>query len=144
MIPTSTDVQAELTTLPSHPLPHPIGTLPKGNPLVTTLPHIISGSTLPLLTKVSPPEGIDAVLEQRGSRYGKFTGHAKITQDLKDIMHAQANWKILTPDMKESLEMIAHKMGRILNGDPTYDDSWIDIGGYAKLVADRLTTGKEV
>lgn len=90
------------------------------------------------------PEGIDAVLEQRGNRYGKFTGHAKITQDLKSIMQATSNWSILTPDQKESLEMIMHKVGRILNGDPNYDDSWIDIGGYSKLVADRLTNGKEV
>jgi hypothetical protein len=34
--------------------------------------------------------------------------------------------------------MIAHKIGRILNGDPDYIDSWDDIAGYAKLVADRL------
>jgi len=26
----------------------------------------------------------------------------------------------------------------ILNGDPNYVDSWVDIAGYAKLVADRL------
>lgn len=34
--------------------------------------------------------------------------------------------------------MTAHKLGRILNGDPHYADSWIDIAGYNKLVADRL------
>lgn len=34
--------------------------------------------------------------------------------------------------------MIAHKLGRIINGDPNYSDSWHDIAGYAKLVADRL------
>jgi len=34
--------------------------------------------------------------------------------------------------------MIAHKIGRIINGDPDYDDSWVDIAGYAKLVSDRL------
>lgn len=33
--------------------------------------------------------------------------------------------------------MIAHKIGRILNGDPNYRDSWDDIAGYAKLAADR-------
>jgi len=35
-------------------------------------------------------------------------------------------------------DMIANKLGRILNGDPNYADSWMDIAGYAKLVADRL------
>ena len=34
--------------------------------------------------------------------------------------------------------MIAHKIGRILNGDPNYLDSWIDIVGYAQLIVDRL------
>ena len=48
------------------------------------------------------------------------------------------NWSKLAPDQRESLEMVAHKIGRILNGDPDYHDSWRDIVGYAKLVADRL------
>lgn len=48
------------------------------------------------------------------------------------------NWAALPPDMKEALEMVAHKAGRILNGDPDYHDSWHDIIGYTKLVADRL------
>jgi hypothetical protein len=47
-------------------------------------------------------------------------------------------------DQREALDMIAHKIGRILNGDPNYADSWVDIAGYAKLVADRLESGKEV
>jgi len=40
--------------------------------------------------------------------------------------------------------MICHKIGRIVNGDPNYYDSWADIAGYAKLVSDRLETGKVV
>jgi hypothetical protein len=34
--------------------------------------------------------------------------------------------------------MVAHKIARIINGDPNYSDSWVDVAGYAKLVADRL------
>jgi len=34
--------------------------------------------------------------------------------------------------------MIAHKIGRILNGDPDYQDSWHDIIGYARLVERQL------
>lgn len=81
---------------------------------------------------------IDAVLDERGSRYGLFTGHAKITQTLKDVMREAPNWGELADDHKEALEMVAHKIGRIINGDPDYADSWVDIAGYAKLVADRL------
>lgn len=39
--------------------------------------------------------------------------------------------------------MIAHKIARILNGDPDYDDSWVDIAGYATLVVKKLKNGAE-
>lgn len=81
---------------------------------------------------------IEETLAERGSRYGSFTEHARITQSLKDAMTVSPNWTRLAPDQKEALEMVAHKIGRILNGDPDYHDSWHDIVGYAKLVADRL------
>lgn len=81
---------------------------------------------------------IDQTLEERGARYGTFVGHSAITQNLKYTMQQTEKWNRLAPDQKESLEMIVHKIGRILNGDPDYHDSWHDIGGYAKLVADRL------
>jgi hypothetical protein len=49
-----------------------------------------------------------------------------------------AQGKLLDNDQIEALEMIFSKLARILNGDPNYADSWIDIAGYATLVADRL------
>lgn len=84
---------------------------------------------------------IDATLTERGNRYGSFTEHARITQAIKAAMADSPNWQALAPDQRESLEMIAHKAGRILNGDPDYHDSWHDIVGYTKLVADRLAGG---
>ena len=81
---------------------------------------------------------IDKVLAERGSRYGEFPDHAKITQNIKRAMYASPNWPYLSDDKKEALEMIAHKIGRILNGDPNYADSWTDIVGYAKLVEKDL------
>jgi hypothetical protein len=80
---------------------------------------------------------IDATLKERGTRYGVFFTHAKITQDIKRAMN-QGNWNKLSDDQKECLEMVAHKIGRILNGDFNYHDSWHDVAGFAKLVADRL------
>lgn len=98
--------------------------------------------------------GIQATLDERGKRYGAFDRHAKITQALKALMmqttefypHAsnaaeiriQSGWALLSESQKEALEMIAHKIGRILNGDPNYMDSWVDIAGYAQLVANQL------
>lgn len=87
---------------------------------------------------------INETLAERGTRYGKFTGHARVTQQLKSVMFAHRSRNSFTDDQIESLEMIAHKLGRIVNGDPNYADSWVDIAGYATLVADRLLTGNEV
>lgn len=81
---------------------------------------------------------INATLQERGSRYGVFADQACIAQNIKTAMRNSPNWSSLAPDQKEALELIANKAGRILNGDPNYDDSWVDIAGYAKLVADRL------
>jgi hypothetical protein len=83
-------------------------------------------------------EIIEATLQERGARYGDFTDHAKISQDLKQVMMATPGWQRLTPDKREALEMIQHKVARILNGDPEYHDSWHDIVGYGKLAADRV------
>jgi hypothetical protein len=81
---------------------------------------------------------ITEILDERGKRYGKFKDHAELCQKLKHTMILTDVWQILEPDQREALEMICHKIARILNGDPNYADSWVDIGGYAQLVADRL------
>ncbi|MCK4706134.1 MAG: hypothetical protein KAT90_11680 [Gammaproteobacteria bacterium] len=83
---------------------------------------------------------INKTLEERGSRYGKFDEHARITQNMKRAMADSPNWLKLTDDKREALEMLAHKIGRILNGDPEYKDSWHDIVGYTKLIEDTLST----
>lgn len=82
---------------------------------------------------------IDATLKERGTKYGKFSTHAAYTYSIKAIYHLSPNWSKMSPSQKESLDMIAHKIGRILNGDPNYADSWVDIAGYSKLVADELS-----
>lgn len=83
-------------------------------------------------------QDISTTLVERGSRYGDFYTHAKITQTIKDVYKHTKNWEDLPDDMKEALDMVAHKIGRILNGDPYFHDSWHDIVGYVKLVADKL------
>jgi len=81
---------------------------------------------------------IDLTLNERATKYGKFIDQSKISQNLKYTMHSTNKWHILESDQQEALDMIANKIGRILNGDADYHDSWHDIVGYAKLVADRL------
>lgn len=86
---------------------------------------------------------ISATLAERESRYGSFDEHARIAQAIKSAMADSPNWHRLAPDQREALEMVAHKAGRILNGDPNYHDNWHDIIGYVKLVADRLEQGDD-
>ena len=89
---------------------------------------------------------INDTLKERGSRYGSFIGDATVAQDLKKTLRDTAEdnekllngWDDLDPDMQEALEQISTKMGRIVHGDPWYEDSWRDIAGYATLVANRL------
>lgn len=81
---------------------------------------------------------IESTLKERGSRYGDFKRHAFVTQSIKNAMQDSDNWDDLSVSRKEALEMVAHKIGRILNGDPDYHDSWHDIIGYTKLIADQL------
>lgn len=98
-----------------------------------------------LLLQVEPPAkglvtGVDEILTQRGLRYGKFKDRAQLAQELKRVMvrHAAAIGTTFTDSQWEALEMIAHKIARIVNGDPNHIDSWTDIAGYAKLIADEL------
>ena len=36
------------------------------------------------------------------------------------------------------LEMIVHKIGRILAGNPNHLDHWVDVEGYARITKERL------
>ena len=85
-----------------------------------------------------PADKITKTLNERGTRYGKFKGHAEISQAIKSVMFNSRQDLELAADQREALEMIAHKIARIINGDPNYADSWVDIAGYAKLISDRL------
>ena len=86
---------------------------------------------------------INTTLAERGKRYGDFAGHARVTQWIKASIVSAPRYARLTPSQREALDMIAHKIGRILNGDPNYPDSWHDIAGYATLVEKELLAAAE-
>lgn len=81
---------------------------------------------------------IETTLAERGNRYGDFTDHAQIAQDLQECMRDSGGWHALNKVQAQALTVIADKIARILSGDPNYADNWHDIQGYAKLVEDRL------
>lgn len=81
---------------------------------------------------------VDNTLSTRQKTHGSYVEQTRVTRKIKDAMHVSMNWQALPSDMKEALDMIAVKMGRILTGDPSHADSWHDIAGYARLVEKRL------
>jgi hypothetical protein len=83
---------------------------------------------------------VEAALDARAKQYGAFVRNADIAIKLKQVIHnamVRENTQ-LYPDQLQALDMIATKISRILTGNPSHIDSWIDIAGYAKLVVDRL------
>ena len=86
------------------------------------------------------PDEVDATLDARALDYGKFIEGAEVMQMLKRVVQAALNNrdKTLAHDQAEAMDMIIHKIGRIVNGNPDVVDHWLDIAGYAQLVADRL------
>lgn len=78
------------------------------------------------------------VLNERQNTHGDFTCNSRIAQELKaTLLYENTD---LTPIQREAIEMICHKLARVVCGNPDYIDVWRDISGYATLVADRLQT----
>lgn len=76
-----------------------------------------------------------ATLADRGSKYGPFLDNALVSQGLKDVMKSVPGWAKLSADQQEALELIAMKISRIVTGNPNYIDNWVDVAGYATIVA---------
>lgn len=95
-------------------------------------------ATPPIERTIQAKADIDATLADPDKRYGSFVSHAEITQKIKRAMSSNTKWDALRDEQKEALEMVAHYVGRIINGDPDYIDSWLDIGVYSTLIVRRL------
>lgn len=96
---------------------------------------------LALPAPATPPKAaseIDKILNERGKDYGDYLQKAGFIQTVKFLMRSSPSWNDMDADMQESMEMIVHKMGRALYGEAKLKDNFVDIAGYAKLVADRL------
>lgn len=82
---------------------------------------------------------IEKLLEERGRTNGDYREHARIACELKDVIDEAIMARVirgqsdLSCTQRESLHMIAHKIGRIIAGDTDHSDHWDDIAGYAKI-----------
>ena len=88
-------------------------------------------------------DAVGDTLKARDKTHGDYKMQAYLSQILKIDYRNAKNWRELTANQKESLDMIAVKISRILNGDPNETDHWHDIAGYAKLVEDALKGGEK-
>lgn len=79
---------------------------------------------------------VEKTLKERGSVHGDFTINSEIAQHLKEVVRNHDGR--LSPIQKEAVDMILHKLARILAGDPNHKDHWHDIQGYARLAEDRI------
>lgn len=87
---------------------------------------------------------VNTTLNSRANTHGDFVDNGVIMQNLKEVMRCMGkNWQEhkLSCHQREALDMIQHKIGRILSGNPNEPDHWHDIAGYATLVENILRTG---
>lgn len=90
--------------------------------------------------------GVDAILEQRGAAYGDFRYQAVLARAFKDLaapaydnLEQRSDLHSSTvATIEEGMDMVLHKISRLLNGDITHLDSWDDIIGYATITVQRI------
>lgn len=78
----------------------------------------------------------DKLLEERAKTHGSFIVHAQTTQSLKRVIRTQRKYAAqceMSDEHREAIDMILHKIGRIMAGNADFNDHWDDIAGYAKL-----------
>lgn len=81
---------------------------------------------------------VEGTIATRAQAHGDYGHTARTAQDLKDHIKRGMAYGDLTADQRESLDMIATKIARIVNGNPYEADHWHDIAGYATLCEKKL------
>lgn len=71
------------------------------------------------------------LLDQRGATHGDYRAMSTRIQQIKSVMRMGSKWIDMSEPQKEALELIATKIGRIIEGDPEHLDHWQDLSGYA-------------
>lgn len=76
----------------------------------------------------------EPLLNERANTHGDIRDNADCYFDLCGVVvkHGGA-WLKKHPRLCYPLDMILMKLSRIITGDCTFDDHWIDLAGYADL-----------
>lgn len=73
------------------------------------------------------------VLNEREKTHGDYGENSGVAQGIKTLMHYSPGWERMTKAQRESIDLIATKLGRLSAGNPAEVDHWKDIAGYAML-----------
>lgn len=77
------------------------------------------------------------LLNDRERTHGDFGLNAEIAQRLKAVFEwALTQGANPTARVKEATDLICTKFGRLYAGDPSEREHWVDIAGYANLIAE--------
>lgn len=92
-------------------------------------------SSLPFVKNIlsETSQSVNDLLATRSSTHGSFSENGFIAQELKRVFRSSGGWPSLSCGQKESLDLIATKISRILSGRANFADHWDDIMGYADL-----------
>jgi len=81
---------------------------------------------------------VQETLDERANMYGDYRDVSRVSQSIKGAMWGMVDRDALPAYQRESLDMMATKMARIVCGNSNDVDHWLDIEGYARLVRDIL------
>ena len=81
-------------------------------------------------------QNLEETLKQRGTVHGKYSENAERTMGMLSALGDK--FTVLPPAAQFGILMILGKIARIVSGDPTFYDHWIDIEGYARITRDTF------
>lgn len=90
------------------------------------------------------PTPTEKLIKERGKTHGAYADHARVTQRLKAIIHDELarrkgrKQRDLSAPQLETIDMILHKIGRVIAGDPDIHDHWDDMAGYATIASKEI------
>jgi hypothetical protein len=71
-------------------------------------------------------------IPNRDEQHGGMEAVGALSQNLKGCIRRSNGWSRLDAGEREALDMICHKIARVLSGDNPHDpEHWCDIAGYA-------------
>lgn len=82
---------------------------------------------------------ISSVLAEREKTHGHFGDVSLVSQNLKLVLRSGPSWASMSDRQKEAAEAICGKLARLVCGDPSHPDHFLDVGGYAHLGAGHQT-----